>query len=158
MFSLFKKKETKALTAPLSGKLVALSTVSDPVFAQKMMGDGFAIKPSEQITTVYAPINSTVASLPNTKHAIGLKSSDGKEILIHIGIDTVGLNGKGFKAYVKQGEKVRQGSKLISFDNDVLAKNKLDNTVMIILVKGYDEIRLDVPYNCIIEKKVKLMD
>lgn len=158
MFSLFKKKETKALTAPLSGKLVALSTVSDPVFAQKMMGDGFAIKPSEQITTVYAPINSTVASLPNTKHAIGLKSSDGKEILIHIGIDTVGLNGKGFKAFVKQGESVKQGSKLISFDNDVLAKNKLDNTVMIILVKGYDEIRLDVPYNSIIEKKVKLMD
>ena len=144
--------------APLSGKLVALSTVSDPVFAQKIMGDGFAIKPIEQITTVHAPIDSTVVSLPSTKHAIGLKCSDGKEILIHIGIDTVGLNGKGFKTFVKQGERVKQGSKLISFDNDVLAKNKLDNTVMVILLKGYDEIQLDVPYNSIIKRKIKLMD
>ena len=96
--------------------------------------------------------------MPSTKHAIGLKGSDGKEILIHIGIDTVGLNGKGFKTFVKQGERVKQGSKLISFDNDVLAKNKLDNTVMVILLKGYDEIQLDVQYNSIIKRKIKLMD
>lgn len=158
LFSLFKKKEKVGLIAPLSGKLVDLSTVRDPVFAQKMMGDGFAIKPSGETTIVYAPVDSTIVSLPDTKHAVGLKSSDGKEILIHIGIDTVGLNGEGFKAYVNQGEKVKQGSKLISFDNNVITKNNLDNTVMIILVKGYDQIKLNMPYDSIIEKKVKLMD
>ena len=76
-------------------------------------------------------------SLPSTKHAVGLRNREGQEILIHIGIDTVDLKGNGFTSYVSQDDYVHQGEKLISVDDNVLKQNKLDDTVMVILVKGY---------------------
>lgn len=139
MFSLFKKKEKTNIVAPVSGKLIELEKVKDPVFAKKMMGDGFAIKPNLQGQTfdVYAPIDAEVVSLPSTKHAVGLRNREGQEILIHIGIDTVDLKGNGFSSYISQGDYVHQGEKLISVDDNVLKHNNLDDTVMVILVKGY---------------------
>lgn len=97
MFSLFKKKEKINVVAPISGKLIELEKVKDPVFAKKMMGDGFVIVPNVQSSTfdVYASADAKVMSLLTTKHAIGLRNREGQKILIHIGIDTVDLKGKG---------------------------------------------------------------
>ena len=102
------------LTSPLSGEVKDLSTAKDPVFAQGVMGQGVLIEPSEG--ELVAPVNGTVSVLFPTKHAVGLVSEDGVEILMHIGMDTVSLDGKGFEAHVSQGDKVKAGDKLISFD------------------------------------------
>lgn len=141
MFSLFKKKEKINVVAPISGKLIELEKVKDPFFAKKMMGDGFVFVPNMQSSTfdVYAPADAKVMSLLTTKHAIGLRNREGQEILIHIGSDIVDLKGKGFTSCINQGDYVHQGVKLISVDDNVLKQNKLDDTVMVILVKGYDK-------------------
>ena len=102
-------------SAPIGGRLVALDQVPDEVFAQKIMGDGFAIDPNEG--EVVSPVNGTVASfMDDTCHAIGIASETGLEVLIHIGIDTVNLAGEGFTAFVKQGDSVKAGQKLIQVD------------------------------------------
>lgn len=159
MFSLFKKKEKTNIVAPVSGKLIELEKVNDPVFSQKMMGDGFAIVPNVQNQTfdIYAPIDAEVVSLPATKHAVGLRNREGQEILIHIGIDTVDLKGKGFTSYVNQGNYVHQGEKMISVDDNVLKQNKLDDTVMVILVKGYDK-ELLINYGNKVDQNTNLIE
>lgn len=100
--------------APLTGSVVALEEVPDPVFSQRMAGDGLAIMPTEGL--VVAPIAGKVAHLFPTNHAISLVSEQGLEILIHIGLDTVQLNGEGFQALVNIGDEVKAGDKLIRFD------------------------------------------
>jgi glucose-specific phosphotransferase system IIA component len=102
------------LKAPLTGKLLPLSAVPDQVFSQKIMGDGFAIEPTEGL--VLSPTDATVVQIFRTNHAIGLETENGVEILIHIGIDTVKLAGKGFKALVQNGQRVKAGQPLIEFD------------------------------------------
>lgn len=141
MFGFFKKKkEPFVLTSPVAGELKKLSSVNDPVFAQKMMGDGIAVKPDEsEIVNVYAPVSGKIVFLPNSKHAFGIETKDRKQILIHIGIDTVNLKGKGFTTYAEQGNKVKHGDKIISFDSNVIKSNKLDDIVMVIMTKGYDK-------------------
>jgi len=106
--------------APMSGKLLPIHEVPDEVFSQKMMGDGFAIEPSEGV--VLSPVDGTVVNLFPTKHAIGIKSDEGQEILIHVGIDTVKLDGKGFETFVSEGDKVTKGQKLLNVDLDFIAK------------------------------------
>lgn len=102
------------LQSPLTGQARELSTAVDPVFAQGVMGQGVLIDPTEG--ELVAPVDGIVSVLFPTKHAIGLVSTDGVEILMHIGMDTVNLDGKGFEAHVKQGDHVKVGDKLISFD------------------------------------------
>lgn len=102
------------LQSPLTGQARELSTAVDPVFAQGVMGQGVLIDPTEG--ELVAPVDGIVSVLFPTKHAIGLVSKDGVEILMHIGMDTVNLDGKGFEAHVKQGDHVKVGDKLISFD------------------------------------------
>ncbi|QKS72288.1 PTS transporter subunit EIIC [Paenalkalicoccus suaedae] len=104
------------LSMPITGELKPLSDVPDDMFAQKMMGDGFAIEPSEGI--VVSPIDGKIVQVFHTKHAIGLEAADGTEILIHVGIDTVKMNGEGFTAFVEQGDNVQIGDKLLEFDLD----------------------------------------
>lgn len=159
MFSLFKKKEKTNIVAPISGELIELEKVKDPVFAKKMMGDGFAIVPSVQNSTfdVYAPTDAEIVSLPSTKHAVGLRNREGQEILIHIGIDTVDLKGNGFTSYVSQDDYVHQGEKLISVDDNVLKQNKLDDTVMVILVKGYKK-NLLTAYGTQVDQETNLIE
>ncbi|GAA4717015.1 PTS sugar transporter subunit IIA [Brevibacillus fulvus] len=120
MFNLFKKKrkEEVSMLAPVTGTVVPLEQVPDPVFSQKMAGDGIAIQPSEGL--LLAPFNGKVAHLFHTSHAISLISEAGVELLIHIGIDTVKLDGKGFTPYVQTGDQVKAGDKLIAFDLNVL--------------------------------------
>ncbi|WP_420821015.1 glucose-specific PTS transporter subunit IIBC [Shimazuella alba] len=107
--------------APIEGKIVPLSEVPDQVFSQKMMGDGFAILPSSG--KIVAPCDGKIETLFPTKHAIGLTSTSGHEILIHIGIDTVELKGEGFTAYVTGGDQVKKGQHLLDVDLDFLKKN-----------------------------------
>ena len=104
------------IVSPLDGKLIDLSEVPDQVFSQKMMGDGFAIDPTSG--EVVSPVDGTVAMVFGTKHAIGINTEDGLEILIHFGIDTVKLNGEGFECLVNQGEKVKAGQPILKVDID----------------------------------------
>ncbi len=104
--------------APIKGEIVSLSEVPDEVFSQKMMGDGFAIIPSEG--KVVAPVDGKIATFFPTKHAIGMESTDGREILIHFGIDTVDLKGEGFTAFVAQGDEVKKGQELLEVDLDLI--------------------------------------
>ena len=117
--------------APLAGRALPLSEVSDAVFSQKVMGDGLAIQPSEG--KVYAPFDGEVASLFETKHAIGLLGDNGMEVLIHIGIDTVNLQGQYYDAHVKVGDRVKKGDLLISFDKDAIEKAGYETVTPVIL-------------------------
>lgn len=124
------EKEVNILVSPLNGDAVDLSTVSDEMFASKTLGDGIAIVPKDG--KLYAPCDAEVVMLFETKHAIGLRTSNGAEILIHIGVNTVSMEGVGFTAFVKQNDKVKEGDLLIEFDLDAIKEKKLDPTVMVV--------------------------
>ncbi|MFI3234528.1 sucrose-specific PTS transporter subunit IIBC [Streptococcus suis] len=126
----------ETLVSPLSGDVVALENVNDPVFSSGAMGKGLAVKPSEGI--VYAPADSEVTIAFETGHAYGLKTASGAEILIHIGIDTVSMNGNGFEKLVAAGDKVKAGTPLAKFDAAKIAEAGLDDTTMIIVTNTAD--------------------
>lgn len=132
MFKNLFKKKTKILYAFADGISVDLSEVKDEVFSQKMMGEGIAIKPSDD--KVFAPCDGTiVAVMKESKHAVGIKTSDGVEMLIHVGIDTVNLNGEGFELYCEEGKTIKKGDLLLSFDRELLKRKNLDDTTMLVL-------------------------
>ncbi|TRM11776.1 PTS glucose transporter subunit IIA [Lentibacillus cibarius] len=133
--NLFKKgnSETK-IYAPLNGKIIALEEVPDPVFSQKMMGDGIAIKPSDG--KVCAPVDGEVVQVPDTLHAVGIRAEDGSEILIHIGLETVSLNGQGFTAEVKMGDKVSTGDALLTFDLDYIRDNAENDITPVVVTNN----------------------
>ncbi|WP_110111706.1 glucose-specific PTS transporter subunit IIBC [Bacillus sp. CGMCC 1.16541] len=109
------------IVSPIEGEIVPLSEVPDQVFSQKLMGDGFAIIPTKG--TVVAPVDGKIVNLFPTKHALGIESSTGREVLIHFGIDTVNLKGEGFTALVSQGDEVKQGQPLLEVDLDFVKEN-----------------------------------
>ncbi|MGM0173419.1 PTS sugar transporter subunit IIA [Enterococcus sp. DIV0800] len=129
MFSLFKKK-TPAIFSPAEGQLIPLSEVNDPVFAQGMMGPGFAVEPISD--ELFSPVNGKVISIFPTKHAIGIEREDGKELLIHIGIDTVELNGEGFDILVKESDKVNPQTKIAVVDREFLKAQGKESTIMVL--------------------------
>jgi PTS system glucose-specific IIA component len=131
------KQTEETVYAPLTGRLLNLEDVPDPVFSQKMMGDGMAIEPSEGI--LVSPVEGEIIQLFHTKHAIGIKSLTGMEILLHIGLETVAMNGEGFEAFVKEGDKVKPGDKLITFDLDLI-KEKAASTITPIIITNGDII------------------
>ncbi|HDX9578203.1 TPA: PTS transporter subunit IIABC [Bacillus pseudomycoides] len=115
------KDTNEVITIPIEGKILPITEVPDQVFSGKMMGDGFAIEPTEG--TVVSPVNGEIVNVFPTKHAIGIQSEGGKEILIHFGIDTVKLNGEGFEALVSQGDKVALGQPLLKVDIAFVKEN-----------------------------------
>ncbi|PTL40426.1 PTS sugar transporter subunit IIA [Alkalicoccus saliphilus] len=123
--------------SPANGEVVALSEVPDPTFAEKMMGDGVAVKPSDG--TIVAPVHGEIMQLFPTKHAVGIKTVNGMEVLIHIGIETVNMQGEGFKAFVEQGDKVAVGDKLIEFDPD-LVNEKAESTITPVIITNGDAV------------------
>ena len=124
------------IQTPIVGDVVALSNVNDPVFSSGAMGQGIAVKPSEDV--VYAPADAEVTIVFPTEHAYGLRTANGAEILIHVGIDTVSMNGEGFNHKVAQGDKVKAGDVLGTFDSAKIAAVGLDNTTMVIVTNTAD--------------------
>ena len=118
--SLFGKKKEK-FASPFTGVLCSITETPDEAFAEKMNGDGFMVKPADG--DVFAPADSTVGFIFETKHALGLTTKDGTEYLLHIGIDTVNLKGNGFTVYVTEGQEVKKGDKLLAFDTDYVKAN-----------------------------------
>lgn len=126
----------ETLVSPLSGDVVALENVNDPVFSSGAMGKGLAVKPSEGV--VYAPADAEVTIAFETGHAYGLKTASGAEILIHIGIDTVSMNGNGFEKLVAAGDKVKAGTPIAKFNVAKIAEAGLDDTTMVIVTNTAD--------------------
>jgi PTS system glucose-specific IIC component len=122
------------LGSPISGKILPLADIPDATFAQGMIGPGVGIEPNGN--TVVAPFDGTVVNLFHTKHAIGLESDHGVELLIHIGIDTVKMQGRGFEAFVKQGDKVKAGQKLLEFDLEMIRKEAKSIITPVIITNG----------------------
>lgn len=129
MFGFFKKnkKEDKntalTLVAPVKGKTLPLSEVPDPVFAQKMAGDGIAIMPEDDI--IVAPADGELTLVFNTKHAFAITTPDGAELLIHVGLETVSLNGEGFEQLAEAGTTVQAGTPILKIDRDFIKSKNL---------------------------------
>ena len=129
MFGLFKKKKEEnqdnslRLVAPVNGKSLPLSEVSVPVFAQKMAGDGLAMDPDDDI--IVAPADGELTLVFNTKHAFAMTLDNGIELLVHIGIETVSLNGEGFEQLAEAGTKVKAGTPIIKVDREFVKSKNL---------------------------------
>ena len=132
---------TAQLVSPLDGQVKPLSQATDPVFSSGVMGQGVVIEPSQG--ELVSPVNGTVTVLFPTKHAIGIVSEEGVELLMHIGMDTVSLDGKGFEAHVAQGDKVVVGQQLISFDTNVIKEAGLITETPVIIT-NQDDFQADV--------------
>lgn len=139
MLGLFKKKVDNLLliNTPIKGRVMDITEVSDDVFSQKMVGDGVAIDPSEGL--VIAPIDGEVIQIMDTKHAIALKSANGVELLIHIGIDTVEMKGEGFEIHCNPGDRVKTGDLLVTFNLE-LVKEKAKSTLTPIVITNMEEL------------------
>ena len=133
--------ETAEVVSPLAGQVKPLSQATDPVFSSGVMGQGVVIEPSQG--ELVSPVNGTVTVLFPTKHAVGIVSEEGVEMLMHIGMGTVSLDGKGFEAHVAQGDKVTVGQKLISFDMDIIKKAGLVTETPVIIT-NQDDFQADV--------------
>lgn len=142
---LFKKKLGKeeadaSIYAPVAGKVVNLSDIQDEAFSSGAMGDGIAIEPSEG--KVYAPCDGEISAFFPTGHAIGITAGTGAEILIHIGMDTVTLNGQGFFAKAESGEKVKKGQLLLEFDMEYIKSQNLPLTTPVVITNSDDMAEL----------------
>ena len=148
MFHFFKREKEEIteviLNAITIGKVIPLEQVPDKMFAEKMMGDGVGFVYDGDM--VCAPCNGTVTMLANTKHAIGMKLDNGAELLIHVGLDTVSLNGKGLEALVQVGDKVKQGQAMLHIDRVFMEENKIDLTTPMIMMMD-DNFTLEIGNN-----------
>lgn len=122
MFFWKKKKKSIDVYSPMNGRFLSLEEVPDQVFSQGMMGEGFAVDPVQG--EVVSPVDGKVIHVFPTKHAVGLKTADDLEVLVHIGIDTVELNGEGFETFVSEGDSVKVGQKLLKVDIDFLKEKE----------------------------------
>lgn len=141
--SLFKKKDNPkggriTLVSPTRGKAIKLEEVPDEVFAQKMLGEGFAIEPLEG--AVYSPVDGEIKVLFPTLHAVAIETDEGLELLIHIGIDTVELNGEGFKSNIQLGDRVKKGDLLINFNLELI-EEKGKSPITPIIITNMDRVK-----------------
>ena len=147
MFKLFKKKEVfeplnkdnSEITSVGEGKLIPIESVSDPMFAEKMLGDSIAFEFSGRDVTIFAPVNGTLTVIFPTGHAFGVTTDDGVEVLVHIGIDTVNSKGQGFKILdKKQGDHVEAGDPIVTVNVNAL-KEKYDMSTMLIITNANEK-------------------
>ena len=127
---------SEVVFSPVTGIVVPLEKVSDSTFAQKILGDGLAVYPEEG--KIYSPVDGEVTTLTDTLHAVCLTSKQGAELLIHVGRDTVTLNGRPFTCHVKEGDKIRKGQLLLEFDMEAIDGAGLDLTTPVIVVNSDD--------------------
>lgn len=156
MLNFFKGKKEVSIAAPMTGEVIEIAKVPDEVFAEKMVGDGLAIIPSEG--TVVAPCNGEIMQVFPTNHAIGLLTKEGVEILIHVGLDTVNLKGNGFKAYVTQGDKVKRGDKLLEFDIDYISQNAKSTISPIVITNMQIVDKFSINKGAVEKGKDKIMN
>lgn len=136
---LFSRKDKGIkILAQQSGKAIPITEVPDPVFSGKVLGDGVGIVPSNG--EVVAPVSGTIAQVAHTKHAIGIESDDGLEILVHLGIDTVKLEGEGFTCHVEVGQHVNAGDKLMDMDLDFIQSKGL-STISPCIITNLDAVK-----------------
>lgn len=150
------KVRSAKVTSPVMGNVIPLSEVNDEVFSSKAMGDGVGIIP--EINEVYAPFDGVAEVVFPTGHAIGLKSEDGFETLIHIGIDTVLLDGKGFDIKIKQGAKVKKGDLLVTFNRELIEKEGYDSTIIFIVTDMHDVASIDKNVNQSVDLSSTILD
>lgn len=130
------------ILAPLTGQVVALEKVPDPVFSEKALGEGAAVYPEDG--KVYSPVTGEVASVAATNHAYGFSSEDGLDILVHVGLETVALNGEGFTVHIKEGDKVKAGDLIAEVDLDFLKSKNINPITPVIICDGADEMKMSV--------------
>lgn len=138
---LFKKQAIKKekVYAPISGKSLMITDVPDPVFSEKMMGEGMAVQPDIRTHTIVAPVDGEVIQLASTKHAFGIRSDLGEEILVHIGLDTVELKDEGFENMVKVGDKINAGQSVMKVDFDYISKEGKGTIVPIVITNTAED-------------------
>lgn len=135
LFGKKEKVETEHLVAPFTGEAVGIEKVPDPTFSEKMMGDGLAVVPSDG--KCVSPIDGEVIQVFPTLHAIGIRGRSGIELLLHIGLETVSLNGEGFESHVKAGDKVKAGQLLMNVDLSVI-EEKASSTITPLVITNMD--------------------
>lgn len=128
------------IKAPVSGQTVALDQVPDPVFSGKALGDGIAIVPVDG--KIYSPVNGEIATVAATKHAYGFSSEDGLDILVHVGLETVALDGEGFTVHVNEGDKVKAGDLIAEVDLAFLAKKEINPITPVLICGGMDDMQM----------------
>lgn len=131
------RKSIKGFYSMIDGDSIDLSEVDDDMFSNRVLGDGIAVKPTSN--TVVSPCDGEITLISETKHAIGLKNEDGIEVLIHIGLDTVSLNGEGFETLCKTGDQVKVGKPLVKVDRELLKEKNIQDITMMVFVEqnGY---------------------
>lgn len=137
-----KSEKVAEMRACVDGRVIPLNEIRDPVFAEGTMGGGVGIEPDTEV--IIAPCDGLVtAVMQETGHAVGLRLNNGAEILIHVGIDTVGMGGEGFQVFVKENEKVHPGDRLIRFSKSLIEKRGLDATCIVLLTneKDYPDVK-----------------
>ncbi|QQK74748.1 PTS glucose transporter subunit IIA [Salicibibacter cibarius] len=140
---LFKSKSDEdTIVAPMSGKVIKLEDVPDPTFSEKMMGDGVAIEPSDG--KVLAPVKGKVVQIFPTKHAVGIETEQGVELLIHIGLETVSMDGDGFEGHVEENDKVKPGTPLVTFDMEKVQEKAASTISPIIITNGQDKDQMEL--------------
>lgn len=148
--------EPKTIYSPLKGSVKPLSEVSDSVFADGIMGPGVGIDPEEG--KLYAPVDGEIISVFPTGHAVGMKTADGMEVLLHIGIDTVQLEGEGFNAVVNQGDHVKAGKLLVEFDCVKIKEKGYQTTTMVLIPNASELGTISQPHIGPVEAMDKLFD
>lgn len=153
LFDIFKKKpaavekvevavEPMTVYQPVEGTVIPLEEIGDGVFSEGILGNGCGVKPTGE--KVYAPVSGTITTVAETKHAVGMASDDGVEMLVHVGVDTVAMKGKGFDVKVKEGDKVVAGQLLLTFSKaDIAAAGYPDTTAVLVTnTDDYEEVTL----------------
>ncbi|HEY2422165.1 MAG TPA: PTS glucose transporter subunit IIA [Neobacillus sp.] len=130
------KKAKLQIYSPVNGKIIPIEEVPDPVFSQKMMGEGVAFIPAQG--NICAPVNGTIIQIAPTKHAIGIRAEDGSEILIHVGLETVSLKGEGFKVAVNLDEKVTVGQQLLEVDWDYIRTHAKSIVTPLVITNSHE--------------------
>lgn len=138
MFNFLKKTDdTLILYRPVEGKVIDITEVQDNMFSDRLMGDGVAIEPDGN--EIISPCDGKVLLVPKTLHAVAIEASNGAEVLVHIGIDTVELKGQGFISHVSPGDAVKRGDKLISFDRDYIEKEGKPLTTPVVITNAEEK-------------------
>lgn len=127
-----------AILAPANGKVIALSKTSDPIFSKGAMGQGFGLTPSDG--EVVAPVSGKVSMIADTKHAVGITTDDGLEVLVHMGVYTVGLKGEPFEILIKDGQTVEAGQDIATMDLKFINDKGLDTTIMVLITNSNDKL------------------